>query len=137
MRDNYCGLSRATDPRSPCGTHADKRATSGPPLGYNLPDRRGTNRTKQVGVKITLPKNISLRTRSTHMGATRPAFSYSESTPIRITSRPELSISYFDAVCVLACPSRSSSSSYELLGSIPTIISWYVGENTSVTAQIP
>jgi len=38
-QDNYCGPSRATDPRIPCGTHADKKAASDPPLNYNLPDK--------------------------------------------------------------------------------------------------
>jgi hypothetical protein len=38
-RDSYCDPSRATDPRNPYGTHADKKAASAPPLGCNLPDR--------------------------------------------------------------------------------------------------
>jgi len=64
------------------------------------------------------------RTRSTHIGATRPIFSYSGSMLVRITSRPELSISSFDAVCgLVACPSSSASSSNESSGSV-TITSW-------------
>jgi hypothetical protein len=42
MQGNYCGLSRASDPRTPCGTHADKLATSNPPLHCSLPDRSST-----------------------------------------------------------------------------------------------
>jgi hypothetical protein len=38
-RDNYCDPSRASDPRNPCGTHADKKVASDPPQDYNLPDR--------------------------------------------------------------------------------------------------
>lgn len=36
---NYCGPSRATDPRNPCGTRVYKTATSNPPPGYNPPDK--------------------------------------------------------------------------------------------------
>ena len=76
---------------------------------------------RQARNHIVNPQKI--RTRSTHIGATRPIFSYSVSEPTRITSRPELSMSSFDAVCGLACPSSSASSSNESRGSVP-MTSW-------------
>jgi hypothetical protein len=61
-------------------------------------------------VSTVTPKVVgATRTRSTHIGAIRPIFSYSANTPDRIISSPELSISSFDAVGGFTCPNSSAS----------------------------
>jgi hypothetical protein len=116
---SYCGPSQAIGLRNPCGTHAETPITRGPPRGHNPPDKSSTVDT-QHGY---LMQQKGKRTRSTHIGAIRPTFSYSVSTPERITSSPELSMSSLLAVGSFTCPSISTSSSNESNGSVP-ITSW-------------